>query len=1330
MGRTTNTTGIGVRGGTAQLGGLSTQPTPFVLPATIPVPRPTSPVTAIVAPSDVAEALTDGRVPSLSIPVSHVVNGTMAAGVADLFPTRLTNLQYQPTTDGSALRLIASNLTNQRRPNEETLSLSQLSIDNKEFQPVSPHGISKLRPEIISLMDYEPIYFGDSTVLNDVGILMDVQYQARHLREQTFFQLMRGIQRSDQSQQLQNIQNEFAASFQRVNSSADFYQNTIIAIETAKNGLDLKTIPGNSFDLRNFRTLADFYESFMMFPRTALSTFAGTKILMQLLFDMRSIAEGYSMNLLNLTDPDRQAGGSAFSSPVAIDRSYNNRNGFSFTYDTVRSFTEPTNAADNQFFTRFNTSLPQAPDDRIKILVNMISKELRVSRGLGRSTVISDLRQKFGATTTDGSPFDNLIGGVGSTIFESVTGPGSLASLTTIVNTGGSVVLPFETKYIDVNNTKKVYIPGSSFFIDSIINIPVLTSFNLTPFRTYVEQFVRTTDSVASLVSNLFDYGEEVSPLCPVEVLKLMLHGVSHGLTFLMSNTQRSGLQISTADAATAAIFRLATTDPALKSMLFQYVLLNLLASSNSHFFADSVAQELLNDIRNLDAVTVNDSYPLPDLRTPNTLQPFISNLGTTIQNRVVQLVNQQTLTHANNAQTRDRAGTLADGRMRVGFDVDITFGIPAALNQSHFLTDLMSFLVGLETILGNEINNVLDATKRSRFNSVSMSTLVLMVFETYTNLISRYVKVDFQVSSFGQNFPDMIVDTNFNAHMQSSIEDVISEPESPLPVLTPDFGTNGAKGGGTKRDDTQRFPRSHRGSSIRQVYNQVRNAAQETGQSTDDVYDGLAENEAILTGTRATAGSRHTNASQLARRGVSRHSNPQDLIDAQAMDRSLDSIVTKLSQEDFAVACAMHILLVIKERLRTTLDVTTNYFSQQTLDNFVSSNGTSLSDIGKNLTPAQARLLLRQRDGYIRDLTANSNQLQFIPVSPTDSNTRGVIMSLLSKAQYRESANAGLRYRLLTVGIPSGFSKNLADRLVGSNLNSTSFQRNKDFDLVYVKVYKRSLEFPQIVFKPKRFLFDLSLFPNGYNNLGIRPSENFDSVLQRITLFDYQNFTNPTSVTLDSIVNNDKYSLIPDPTIRRSLFENHVLSDVFAAYIQALSTMKLNETTFVNTKSETWGRLSLGTNGTDLTPRFAELVRRYLIAQRTREIRTNPALRPLPDLPIQEMLTSSAVDQGTKDTLKLLTFGNIAFKPENALAQLLSPKLFERVFTIPLNVDDFEIDYEATTAPESGREFFEKRFFQNKLDQHAPRGTYRLKPRTVRDVVFEDYFVTIELVE
>lgn len=1326
MGRTTNTTGIGVRNGTAQLGGLSTQPIPFVLPSTYPVARPTSPVTAVVAPANVADALTNGRIPELVIPVNNVINGTMDVGVRELFPTRLTALQYQPTSDSPSLRIVQAQLSTQRSLNDETLSLAELGVENNQFQPVGPNGINKLRPEIISLMDYEPIYYGDSSTLNDVGVLMDVQYQARVLREQTFLQLLRGIQQSDQSQQLQNIQSEFATSFQRINSSANFYQNTITALESTKNGFDLKTIPAGLFDIQNFSSLTDFYETFMLFPRTAMEKFSGTKILMQFLFDVRSIAEGYSMNLLDLNDPDRQANGTAFNSPVAIDRTYNNRNGFSFTYDTIKSFNHPINASENQFFSRFVTSLPQSPDDRVKVLVNMLSKELRVSRGLGRSQVVADLRQKFGATTSDGSPFDNLIGGVGSSIFERVTGPGSLASLAVVNDVAGSAVLPFETKYIDINNTKKVYIPGGSYFVDSIVNVAGLSSFNLSPLRSYVENFATTTDNVVSIATNLFDYSEDVSSLSPGEVLKQMLQGISNSLSYLMSNTQRSGLEINTADAATAAIFRLSAADPTLKSMLFQYVLLNLLSLSNSRFFNNAIVEELDNNITNLSFVTVNGDFALPDLNQKNLIQPFLTVLGGSIQNRVAELVNQQTLNGTNSAQTRDRADGQTDGKMLIGFDTDITFGIPAALNQSRFMTNFNRFVVGLENSLGNEINNILDGTKKTRFNSLSVTSLILMAFESYLNLICRFVRVDFQASSYGQNFPDMIVDTNFNAHMHDSIGDVILEPGRALPVVQSD---DNLKPGDERREQTQRSSRNPRTVAADFTYNQIREAAQETGSSTGDVYLGLMENEAILAGSHATAGSRHTNGSQLARRRVSQRMPSRNLIDAQTMDRSLDSIMNKLEQEDFALACALHILLVIKQRLKTTLDVATNYFSQQTLDSFLSVNGTNISDVGKNLTVAQVRLLLRQRDSYIKSLTSNTNQIQFIPTSPTDLNTKNVILSLLKKAPFRESSDARVRYRLLTVGVPSGFSKNLVERLNGSSINSTSFQQNKDFDLVYVKVYKRSIEFPQIVFKPRKFMFDLSLFSNGYTNLDVTESDSFDSVMRKISLIDYQNPTTPTEINLENITTNNRYSLIPTTSERRQMFENHVFSDVFAAYMQALTGMKMAESSFVNTTSETWKRLSRGATNNDLSPQFAELARRYLVSQRTSDIRSNPALRPLPDVSIQEMAISPNVDQGTKDTLKLLSFGNVAFKLESALAEMLSPKLFERVFTIPLDIDGFEIDYEATTATESGREFFQKDFIQDKLDNSLPQGVYKFKNRTMKDVVLEDFFVTMELV-
>jgi hypothetical protein len=212
-------------------------------------------------------------------------------------------------------------------------------------------------------------------------------------------------------------------------------------------------------------------------------------------------------------------------------------------------------------------------------------------------------------------------------------------------------------------------------------------------------------------------------------------------------------------------------------------------------------------------------------------------------------------------------------------------------------------------------------------------------------------------------------------------------------------------------------------------------------------------------------------------------------------------------------------------------------------------------------------------------------------------------------------------------------------------------------------------------------------------------------------------------------VVNSEAYSFLGVGQ-RREIDQNHVVSDVLASYIQFLTSLKATESTFVDMRSSTYQTLSRN-QGMDLTPRFAELVRRFLLQQRTEEIRRNPSLQPLPDIPIEDMLRSPAVDQSTKDILRLLTYGNIAFKVENAMATILSPKLFERTFTLPLDVDSFEIDYEATTADESGREFLEKGMLRSKLDKQAlAAGIYKMVPRTNQDVVFEDFFVTIELVQ
>lgn len=1330
--RTTSTTGIGVRGGVLQLGGLATQPVPFVAPTAFPVTKAVSPIAPVLAPPAVAAALQKGVSPQLNVPINDIARGQIAAAAKKIIPSSVNSVQFRPIADIPPLRVSNSALVNQRHPNEETLSLSRLSFNNGTFEQADPHGVNKLRPEIISLMDFEPLYAGNSLDLNDVGLLMDTQFQARHLREQTFFQLMAGIQQSDQKRELQNIQTTFAANFKKVNTSADFYQSTIATLETVKNGFDVKNIPPNNFDLRTFKTLQDFYQTFMLFPQEAFNQFSGTKVLMQLLFDARSIAEGYSMNLLSLTDPDRQAGGEAVVSPVSIDKTYNNRSGFSFTYDTIRSFNAAMNAAGTDFFNRFNSALPQAPDDRIKLLVNLLSKELRVSRGLGRTGVMADLQQKFAATTTNGSPFDNILGGVGSTIFDPVTGPSSIAALTVVNDTETSSVLPFETKYIDTNNTKKVYIPGSVFFVDSILNVRNLEEFNLVPLRSFVSKYIDTVDSAATLISNIFDYGPRVSPLSPVGLFKLLLQPVLDGLNFLKTNGQREGFDVNAAEGTAVAALRLATNDPRLKALLFQYMLLLILSNPSAGFFAQGILEEMGGDIANLDGVNINlSTQARPNLRNKNEIWPFLNDLGRSIQNRISLLVNQRNLQgNGGTAQARSRSSDPANGLLLIGYDVDIVNGIPQGLYQSKIMSNFVSFLLGLESILGNETNNLLDSAKRTRYNAISVSTLVLVAFEAYIQIISRYAKVDFQTSSYGDNFPDMLVDTNFNAQMYDSMRAIISDPELPLPIIEPEPSTASAGAAKQAATTTERFNINNTSTSLQHTLEQAGKVAQATGTSTSDVQAGIAAYQPIVGGKFATAGSRFTDAASLALRNLTEHVNPHALLDAQAIDQSLNSIAFKLFQEDFSLACVFHILLTVKRRLRSALDLANNYFTRQTLTSLATLNATDISDIAQNLVPAQVRLLLRQRDAYVQQLTPNSQGLQFIPSTPTDVGARNALLSLLTRSAFRETQDAAFRYRLLTVGIPSGFSKNLVERINGNTINSTTFQRNKAYDVITVNVYKRSLEYPQLIFKPRKFIFDLSLFSNGYTNLRVQAKENFDRVLQRVTLLDYQNFTQPTTVTMENVVNNEKYGFIQDPALRRAMVENHILSDLFTAYIQFLTTMRMDESTFVNQESATYRKLSLG-KGVDLTPQFSELVRKYLLAKRTTDMQTDPSLSPLPDLPIEEMIQSPSVDQATKDILKLLTFGNIAFKTENAMASLLSPKVFERVFTIPLDVDGFEIDQAMTTATQSGREFLAKNFLQEKLDHHAlANGVYKFKPRTHNDAVFEDYFVTIELVQ
>jgi hypothetical protein len=103
--------------------------------------------------------------------------------------------------------------------------------------------------------------------------------------------------------------------------------------------------------------------------------------------------------------------------------------------------------------------LPNASQDLFIFVLNLLSKELRVSKGLGKYNLPEASFFGFG---NQGNPFDNVIGGIPSDIFVSPIGSNSLSTLLYLrTSTQNAVVLPFESRQV-AGDGETVFVPGTN----------------------------------------------------------------------------------------------------------------------------------------------------------------------------------------------------------------------------------------------------------------------------------------------------------------------------------------------------------------------------------------------------------------------------------------------------------------------------------------------------------------------------------------------------------------------------------------------------------------------------------------------------------------------------------------------------------------------------------------------------------------------------------------------------------------------------------------------------------------------------------------------------
>jgi len=1326
----------------------------------------------------------------------------------------------------------------------DNLSVAQTTIVNGQFEPIAKNGISALRPEILSTIDFLPIYTGDSSFRAEnffltknttpAGDLINLQYQASNLRQETLVRMMSNIEktvvknktnsnikgskitaaqaylnpnllgnnstvtpinkidgssknrlnaREEKIKEIQNIVNEIRTEYDQtirnLDTTISFFSNALSTIDIVKKSLNIKQIPSNLYS-RNFLSLDRFFEKKMQYNLVKFASFSDTKIILQLLSDFRSILETYSFSLLDITDDDRVND----ISPIKIDKSYTTSKTFNFNISTLRSSSRVVNATEPNFFNSFINSLPENPDDRIKILTTLISKEFRVSKGLGQRNVQLTLAGRFNAQP-NGNPFDNIIGEVGSNIFDKPEGTNSLSSLLYVTDIGGGMILPFESKYIDSEEQRQVYVPGSNYFVDSIINVNQNTpSFNTKPYTDYVTKFATITNAARGIIEDIFDFDNPTSPLISTKINDLFLNSIKNNLTTLMDINLTRNLNLN--QVIISALFKLANRDPQLKNLLFQYICLagitinKLTVRSEKREIYNLLANDLVTTSNLTAAATTGIVRKLNDNEVAGNLSFILGLIARQIEDRVFTITNIVSPSYASTfdfsetegirrpvirAFTNDGLNTSVSRRSFSPNTFDITTSAVSSINNftkvkfqkgkiyralihetlnpgsgtTNFIQEFIKISDSLQdAAVSQGTNSYLldDGTRRTRYNYLSTSTQLLMIFEIFASYINKYVYCTYERSDNlleGQ----ITVDNFGNKNILYTINELLALPVTPI---TKDDITNKIQKSNfidlsTKRNLDLSFLQQGRNSSLRTGLDTRfgtistiagNNSSQRNSPNTStsanisnqvnrevrNAFDNSENVNELISSNYQEASSLANISSYIVQNNLNlnlifSYRSPYAVARA-----SLFSVRNKIIDEEKTIANILHILYVISSWLLQGSRYATTFFNQNTLLTFLKDNNITTLELLQNPTQIRNSIytldLIKEKipnKTFNQDSgTSYNNVIISDVIQPEENRTLNL---LLQQFQYTAINKADKKIKLLTVGIPSGFSRQLSDRVDMRNINQRTF-RDKQFDVISVNVYKRDARFDDLVFKPQKFLFDISLYQKEIDvvNIKPRPLESFRNLIGRATVTDYEDVKSKQQINLSNIVLNPKYGFLTNDQ-KRELINNHLTSYLLASYINLLTGIRFYEDEFLEKEY---------VQGTQINSKLLNLVYGYIVNVLGIQIPQN--------LSIEEMLKLPNLNADVKDILTLVSYGSFVFEPEYIKASVLQPKLFERIFTIPVDITKFEVDETLSTATDSGRLAYRSNYIQDKLIRIDNK--IYLKENT-DGLIFEDYFTTIE---
>jgi len=483
---------------------------------------------------------------------------------------------------------------------------------------------------------------------------------------------------------------------------------------------------------------------------------------------------------------------------------------------------------------------------------------------------------------------------------------------------------------------------------------------------------------------------------------------------------------------------------------------------------------------------------------------------------------------------------------------------------------------------------------------------------------------------------------------------------------------------------------------------------------------------------------------------------NRQVLVVSNAATNHLASFNQLLQRGDAESALARQLLLTIVNALRNlsgSLRGISNYLTSDDVRARVQQIASSIA-----AEPATLRLLMSEQQVLL--LASNVENLAAaageggINGQPTRLNMamgagrrsslprlldEGAILPAVRDAVFGymslddAASNAAYNKRILTVGIPAGFTQRLKQRVSVSDQRRSAFSGGR-VDVVNVVVYKVDVQNPDVVYKPVRFLFEMARFPVPYTTgrwlqlpeqpsmadvVRCVPTQRFafgstSRVIAGGSTVEYASpISSPSERSQQAAFSDRSYDFLSELQ-KAQLLTNHVTSQLMESYVRMLTGLDVSERSFALRRS---ARTITTTAARTLVEHVIDSVRtptaptaagNRLFATSIAGGRQPPAtsqfngVQPAQD-PTGGRSSGLATDvsQLTSDQLINLLEGvrsinvlsnalSTVSDPEAVRLAVMTPKIFDRVFNVVVDSRDFDVDVQRTVSTPFGKQALE----------------------------------------